>query len=590
MRLLALLLAAAAVQAVPDTPSWPDLLNGHEGIARGFRRTSAELDAFQSRCAHLAGPWASYLAAHSALERVIVLDARHDWNGLGDSLERYVFALRAGRVLGRATFLQTDACSESAADFPTHLRGPHREPAHHRSGGGCPAAAAFDPGRHVTGIAGLDWHWSHSAAARVAARHGLATFKELTLRCERFDYTRGCVRMVLIAGGAPVLTADDANSTAVVADALWTHLRDAYAGEPLLRLILLNQADLFDAASLQWACDAVGQPGKPFSDARGLPPRCDLRCEAFANWRPRPRTWAALAPLVNQVDAWAGAVGVMLRSGAADHVAAHGDALQAAAATPAAPAATEAALAALFEPCKRGTPPLRDLAPDQRPCVVYRSDDEQPPGRSDVTACGGKYAATVPAQPPTLPGPLGAYLDCAAREAAAIAFSATSDASAGHGIVLFTDAPAFKCALESSPLAAAGHVATTPSAPGHVAFAPGGPALEAVAVAAIVDHYLMGLLDGVLLSATSSAYAGAASVRAPGDPRGGQVAGERPAVMRPGMERWFAVGRENLVGADAQKVDKGRLRLLLAATAGECPVTASTVAHTAAAYLKSAPS
>jgi hypothetical protein len=133
-----------------------------------------------------------------------------------------------------------------------------------------------------------------------------------------------------------------------------------------------------------------------------------------------------------------------------------------------------------------------------------------------------------------------------------------------YGVMLFSDAPAFKCWLEGSALGMSGHVSTTPSAPGHVAYAPDGAALHAVAQAAVVDHFVMGLLDA-LLPVTRSAYGGSAQVRRGAPPRMPRGNGMGAPQMAPGLERWFAVGRENLHGAGSARVDDARLAALLAA-------------------------
>jgi hypothetical protein len=583
--------------------AWASWLAG-ERLAHSYRRAGAELRSFGARCSFLAPGWAAAHAAHAALARVLVVDARHDWNGIGDSLERYTFALRAGRALGRATFLLLDGCADASA--------PPRHPAQHRAPGGC----AFDPGAHVTGFGGLDWRWDSAVAARVRAAHNLpADAQPVALRytCEKLDYARGCLGAVLrhVGNDSVALAAAHDSEPGVVADVIWGYMRDAMARFPWLRLETVNQGDLAHAARLAWVCPAAGHPVSAEPLAAGEVERgCPLDCETFGNWRPRARTWAAMRPALLAVDGWDGAVGLMLRTGAADHVAAHPGALAAAAAASSAAAAPaesaaglSARLAALFAPCANGTQPhSRDLRDGEAPCVNYASDrpDALPPDLQGAARCGALGLPAAPDAPDAqllsaAPGPLGAYIACAAVAAHALAGAAASSASPlaatlkrRYGVMLFSDAPAFKCLLEGSALAASGHAALTPSAPGHVGYAPDGPALYAVAQAAIIDHYVMGLLDA-LLPITRSAYGGAANLRRATEARVPHGNGVYAAAMQPGYERWFSVGRENLHDGGHLRVDAARLAGLLAAPlGGGCPVTAASVAHTAEAYAKSA--
>jgi hypothetical protein len=580
----------AATSAPNATPAshWAAWLSS-EVVAQSYRRTAAELRHFEHRCAFLAPAWADAHSAYASLERVLVIDARIDWNGLGDSLERYVFALRAGRALRRATFLHTDGCADPDA--------PPRSPAQFRRNGGC----AFDPGAYVTGLGGLSWRWDAAQAARVAAAQGATEPLTLLLQCVVMDFTRGCVHATLrfAANNSMAVEATGPESPRRVADTIWGYVRDELGSVPTLRLQTVNQGDLADVARLPWVCEAAGHPGSDGTRRGG----CPLECEAFATWRPRPRTWAAMRPALLQLDAWDGAVGLLLRSGAADHVAAHPEALDAAVSAADEDEHTRqldtALLAALFAPCapNASLPAGRELPDGAVPCVSY--GQAGPPDAAAAAACAADGAPPADDAPDVAalaalaPGPLGAYIACAATSAHALAGDAASAASAvslrrRYGVMLFSDAPAFKCLLERSALAAAGHVSTTHSAPGHVAYAPDGAALHAVAQAAIVDHYLMGLLDA-LLPITRSAYGGSALVRRGGmPPRLPRGEGITAPVMAAGMERWFAVGRENLHGEGSGRVDDGRLAALLAAPAAAgCAVTAASVAHTADAYRKS---
>jgi hypothetical protein len=572
-----------------------------EKLAHSHRRAGAELRSFGDRCAFMAPAWASASDAHATLQRVLVVDARHDWNGIGDSLERYTFALRAGRALRRATFLLLDSCADASAP-------PRDPPPQHRRRGGC----AFDPGAHVTGFGAVDWRWDGAAAARVRFAQGLpgdAQPVALRYNCEKMDYSRGCLAAFLRhADNASVAVfAEHESDPGVVAEAVWGFMRDAMDAFGWVRLETTNQGDMTHVARLPWVCAAAGHPESSEPLAPGEVERgCDLGCESFGNWRPRTRTWAAMRPALAALDGWEGAVGLVLRSGVADHVAAHPSALAAAAAS--APESADAfaqRLAALFTPCANGTQAYsRELADGEAPCVNYASDrpDATPPSLDDAARCGAEGPPPAHDAPSgellsVAPGPLGAYIACATHAAHALAGGAASASPLAatvkrrYGVMVFSDAPAFKCLLENSALARAGHAAATPSAPGHVGYAPDGPALYAVAQAAIVDHFVMGLVDA-LIPITRSAYGGAANLRRASEARVPRGAGMYAAAMQPGFERWFAVGRENLHNGGHVRVDAARLAALLAAPlgAGGCPVTAGSVAHAAEAYTRSAAS
>ena len=80
---------------------------------------------------------------HQSLQRVLVIDARFHWNGVGNSLVRWLTLLRVGLASGRATFLWL-------SDFP---------------GGG---KMRFDLGSYFVAY-GADWQWSPANEARVRA-------------------------------------------------------------------------------------------------------------------------------------------------------------------------------------------------------------------------------------------------------------------------------------------------------------------------------------------------------------------------------------------------------------------------------------
>lgn len=570
--LLLLLLACCVgrVAALSASERWDGWLTS-ERRARQFSRTTLELEGFDSTCRRdLSEYWSGVVAAHESLSRVVVLDARHNWNGLGDTHERLNFLLRVGRGLGRATFLWLD--SEADADAGAL---PGRAAYQTAERITRPATdSMFDPGAHVVGFGGVRWQWRTAARRAVEQAHPNTPWLFLQYECMHF--AGGCLHAQLRHGAngsvvADVKTGSAAETGGLILDALTS---GAAAAAPLLRLQLSHQTDLVPEAHLQRVCPSW----------RGS---CDQSCESFANWRPGRSLWDALRPHLRVLDRWAGgAVALTVRTGAADHVGAlpgallagrpgaRGNGSQAAAPVPAG-AEAAAALGALFAACPAGTPPLsRSRAAGEAPCVNWAPRNAaQPaavafeaPGAAAAAGCGGESAAGGEGLPGLGGGPLGAYVDCAARLARALAAQRNSSE---WGVLLFSDAPALKCLLEGGALAAAGHAHVTPSAPGHVQYAPPGGALRRVGLLTLLDWYILGLVDWQL-PVLGSAFGRSADVRRKTGPRPLPPASTARA-MASGLERWFEAGRENYRGLG---VDLSTLQLLLA-SGPACPVTAA---------------
>ena len=74
------------------------------------RHVKAEEAIYASSCKCSQLVEAHRAALHASLERVLVIDIRFRWNGLGNSLERWERLLRVGLAAGRATFLQMTQC------------------------------------------------------------------------------------------------------------------------------------------------------------------------------------------------------------------------------------------------------------------------------------------------------------------------------------------------------------------------------------------------------------------------------------------------------------------------------------------------
>jgi hypothetical protein len=543
-----------------------------EVVAHRYSRTRDELEAFGKACDYMAPTWVRLAEAHASLERVIVVDCRHNWNGLGDSHERWNFLLRVGRSLRRAAFLWSDGCADPDGPARMAVEGvpaPVRPP-------GC----QFDPGAYVTGLGGVAWRWDAAERRRVERAQGAQQADaELVLQfhCHQEGH-RGCLHAVLrYANGSTALeTRGDAGDA--TADAVLSFLDSLQA--PWLRLETTVQGELTREAFSAFACTH----GAGAAAGRA---ECGQSCESFANWRPKPRTWAALRPALLRMDAWQATSALTVRTGAADHIGRLPETLskaedEARSSGLDRPGALLEALEPLFGDCAADAPKAaRDRQSSEKPCTHWRSDrdDAETPNATHALACAG-------AEPPAWDvatealfdfgeGPLGTALSCAARAAAALA--AAAGAPDKWGLMLFSDAPALKCVLESSAAAAAVHVAATPSAPGHIQYAPAGPVLRAAGLAAVVDWFLLGLMD-TQLAVFSSAFAGAARVRAfrqhrnpPGSPQ--------PYLTR-GFERWFQQGREN---HGLQGDDVATLRLL-AATHDACPAERDSVRDAAAMY------
>ena len=93
--------------------AWPRRLGLADGLAPppvvdGWsenRIAAAEDRLWQRDCGCSQRVEARRQRLHASLERVLVIDARFHWNGVGNSLVRWLTLLRVGLASGRATFL-----------------------------------------------------------------------------------------------------------------------------------------------------------------------------------------------------------------------------------------------------------------------------------------------------------------------------------------------------------------------------------------------------------------------------------------------------------------------------------------------------
>ena len=233
---------------------WRSWIAAERASMNWSTRVVAELDAYEKNCAAHAPSLVATARAHDSLSRVLVFDARYNWNGLGDSTERYAYLLRAGRALGRAVFVLFDSCSLLAP--PPR---PNGSVFWRRAG---PATtSAFDPTVWVTQLGGRSWRWSQAEADAYAAKHGGRPPEPLRLHfsCGNDDMhdckTASVVRQ---EGGAVEVAVADATSSEAAMVVIWRHLNETLRDHPFLWLSTRIQGDLAWAARLPWVEAAAG--------------------------------------------------------------------------------------------------------------------------------------------------------------------------------------------------------------------------------------------------------------------------------------------------------------------------------------------
>jgi hypothetical protein len=116
---------------------------------------------------------------HTRLDRVLVIDARFPWNGVGNSLVRWLTLLRVGLASGRATFLWLSDFPESGLEqvyLSIHIREVEQVCVESRSlyslyrlspYSHTPSPEQrFDLGADFVAV-GADWRWSAANERRV---------------------------------------------------------------------------------------------------------------------------------------------------------------------------------------------------------------------------------------------------------------------------------------------------------------------------------------------------------------------------------------------------------------------------------------
>ena len=81
------------------------------------RRIAQEARKYDSGCRCTQAIETARAEAHASLQRVLVIDVRLHWNGLGNSLDRWVNLLRIGHSMGFATFLWLSSSDQPFFDL-----------------------------------------------------------------------------------------------------------------------------------------------------------------------------------------------------------------------------------------------------------------------------------------------------------------------------------------------------------------------------------------------------------------------------------------------------------------------------------------
>ncbi|KAL1508730.1 hypothetical protein AB1Y20_004825 [Prymnesium parvum] len=537
-RTFLLLLGAAMVSALLLLAALPHFLAGQgtksAGGSRGRSMTEEDLEAafwstkvmrrqmaaFEAECACTRGLMAAQAREHHSLQRVLVIDGSlFRWEGLGNSGVRWMGLLRWGYSTGRATFLKlNNDCS--GADQPEE----HAPWSGRRSDRRC----HLDLGEYVTGEGGVDWWWGGGRAEDVARRLSGEGAREevLTYGCAK-RRPPGCAQARLtFANGSHALVREPHG------------LRRFFSSLPS-RWVRL-ELDRADAIELSYSRpeslrDVLPLTRCPVAGAADFRQReMALKCETFANMRPRPKLMRALLPHLRELEPFDVVIGVHLRTGFADWQYRNG-AEYFKKLTRLSTTVDQsgwslfehwAKLDSCLQDCKSGT---------DRPCFNWETPRVgEAPRVSDALRCrtpgtAPDFVLTRHAAPP---GPMAALLSCAGRLGQSLVATLTSalplrrpkgkrrgrlqglaggggeDEPLRWGLLVLSDAPAFPSLAAALP-ALAGRVVTTAGsgALGHSSFTQscsvegeGGCAYGRDPAGAwtrsVVDFYLAGCVDG----------------------------------------------------------------------------------------------
>ena len=464
-----------------------------------------ELSAFAQRCSCTQYVEERRAALHRELSRVIVIDLRFAFWGIGNSLPRWLGLLRCGLAAGRATFLWMSDQQQAA------LR-PAGSARHQK------AVQRFDLGEYFHAIGG-DWRWTAEQEARVRAVQG--DDKPLEVRYTCLQQAAECDRFQLRWGNAESSSLE--GSLEQERDGMlvaWLSARR----EPWL---LLNLRPKWQTALMPSAAAAAlvlsGEMGTSWGGGWGAEGGCAaahrsdtqprllrwrsagsswhlpqgvnvsrrlrhepvlashgvLRgrlsgaCEAFALLRPRPVLQRALKPLLKRMGHAKAVAGLHMRTGLADWQALSHSTAAAAEAWETAQKATPLPFAehwkrfedALVDCAQVGIPlggrPRQVAAPA---CFHWHS--QRGPTLADGLRCRGSEGLRSFSAPST--GPLAAAFACAGSYASR---EAAPTNAAAWSVLVLGDAPGLATLARSHYLLRE-HVVHTPGerALGHTAF------------------------------------------------------------------------------------------------------------------------
>ena len=196
-----------------------------------------ETSTFEAQCACTQRIEAGRAQLHASLDRVLVIDMRMMWNGVGNSLTRWLAVLRLGTASGRATFLwmsdrelhRAKGMGNAAAGgmswkggpesrkqtSPTHFAGrrlarQYAPPTQYRRKERTMRREGFDLGDYFVAV-GADYRWSRSAyrrvAAAMAARFNVTSPTLISYRC--LHHTWACMKPMFEVGPMAAPEPDD---------------------------------------------------------------------------------------------------------------------------------------------------------------------------------------------------------------------------------------------------------------------------------------------------------------------------------------------------------------------------------------------
>ena len=389
------------------------LISRHANTHASLRQLEAEAEAdfwrmrvmrrqmaqFEAECGCTRALMQLQAAEHVRLGSVIVIDGSHfRWEGLGNSGVRWMGLLRWGYSTGRATFLRLSRDCSRADRFEAHA------PA---SGRPSDATCHLDLGEFVTGEAGVDWRWGGQREQEVRAALRARGARELLIKY-------ACLRPS--APGCATVALKFPNGTTVVVEepkGMRRFFRQSNA--PWIRLVLQSADSLEHSYSKPESLrDVLPLTKCPVEGAPSFRTReMALKCETFANMRPRPKLMHSMLPKLRELEPYDVVIGVHLRTGYADWQYRNGAEffakLRRQNETRWGVLDHWAKLDACLQDCKSGT---------ERPCFNWESPrNGNAPRVSDSLRCRieGSAPDFVLSKHQAPPGPLAALLSCAGR-------------------------------------------------------------------------------------------------------------------------------------------------------------------------------